>query len=290
MDQCPSSYSTVKISHEDTFTVRFLYNNPLGRVLLKLLVKPTISKIAGHVLSSPASRIFIRGFIKRNSIDMEEYKEVRYKSFNDFFVRELKSGLRSFPSDENVLAAPCDGKLTAYQITPDSVFDIKNSKYSIKELLADSEPVIEYKNGICLIFRLSPDDYHRYSYIDDGEVVSGKTIPGVLHTVRPISQKTHKVYSQNAREYSLIQTKNFGSIVQMEVGALFVGRITNNTEDRIVKRGDEKGMFQFGGSTVVLLLQKDRVEISAAVYENTRNGYETIVKMGSRIGASKTGS
>jgi len=288
MDQGLSSYATVKISHDDTFTVRFLYDNPLGRMLLKVLIKPTISKLAGHVLNSPASRVFIKGFIKRNYIDMEECIKVKYKSFNDFFVRELKSGSRSFPSDENILAAPCDGKLTAYQITADSVFNIKNSEYSVSELLADSELATEFESGICLIFRLSPDDYHRYSFIDDGEIVCSRTIPGVLHTVRPISQKTHKVYSQNAREYALIQTNNFGSIVQMEVGALFVGRITNKTENRTVIRGDEKGMFQFGGSTVVLLLQKDRVEINEVIYENTRNDYETIVKMGSQIGIKKT--
>ena len=277
-------YKTVPISYKESFAVSFLYNCLPGRVLLKLLVRPSISKIVGHILDSSASRILIRGFIKRNNIKMEEYQAVRYKSFNAFFIREINKGYRPFPKHEFDLAAPCDGKLTAYPISEDSIFRIKNSIYTIESLLCNKALAAGYCGGVCLFFRLTPDDHHRYAYIDDGKILYHKRIKGVLHTVRPISQIMYNVFAQNTREYEVIKTKNFGKVVQMEVGALFVGYITNLNTKTEFKRGDEKGMFEFGGSTVIMLFQKDNVTIDKAILENTQQEKETIVRMGLKIG------
>ena len=275
---------TVGESGADGFAVSFLYNTVPGRVLLKLLVRKTVSELAGSVLKSPVSCVFINGFVKRNNINMEEYREVKFKSFNDFFIREIKEGFRPFPDSENEAAAPCDGKLSAYPITADSYFYIKNSIYTLDSLLQDGNLASEFADGLCLIFRLTPDDYHRYSYIDDGEILSHKRIKGKLHTVRPIAHQRFNVYSQNSREYTVMQTRNFSKVVQIEVGALFVGRITNHASDGAVKRGFEKGMFQFGGSTIVLLFKKDSIAIDEAIFENTSRNKETVVRMGRRIG------
>jgi len=134
-----------------------------------------------------------------------------------------------------------------------------------------------------LIFRLTPDDYHRYCYIDNGEILHRKKINGALHTVRPVAYQHYNVFCENSRDYTVMQTTNFGKVIQIEVGALFVGKITNHDDDA-AKRGAEKGMFQFGGSTIIMLFQKDTVTIDEAIYENTRNHKETIVKMGYKIG------
>jgi phosphatidylserine decarboxylase len=142
----------------------------------------------------------------------------------------------------------------------------------------------EFMGGVCLIFRLTTDDYHRYVYIDNGESISRKKIKGVLHTVRPIAHQRYKVFVQNTREYEVMQTENFGKVIQVEVGALFVGRITNHKTGLSFKRGDEKGMFEFGGSTVIMLFQKDSIQLDDAIYENTRQNKETIVKMGYTVG------
>jgi len=286
MNQNFSLYDTVNISDTTKRSVNFLYKTVPGRILLRLLIKTSVSKSAGLILSSPVSSLFIKGFIKRNSINMEEYKKEKYKSFDDFFIRESAEGFRAFPSNFNDLAAPCDGKLTAYYITEDSVFDIKNSKYSIGELLQDNKLADEYSNGVCVIFRLTPDDYHRYAYIDDGEVLHREYIKGKLHTVQPVAHK-YGVFCRNSREYTVIRTENFGKVVQIEVGALFVGRIVNR-DCQTVKRGDEKGMFQFGGSTIILLFQSGVVKIDETIFKNTLDNKETIVKMGDVIG-EKTG-
>jgi len=283
MKKCLSVYETAPISDKDNLAVSFLYKTPPGRALLRLLIRPRVSKLAGRTLDSRGSKMFIRGFVKKNSIKMEDYKDVKYRSFNDFFIREIKGGLRPLPADIHDVAAPCDGKLTAYKITPDSVFRIKNSVYTIEDLLQDAQLANDFMNGLCLIFRLSPDDYHRYFYIDDGTVLSRKRISGVLHTVKPISQE-YKVFSRNAREYEVMQTKHFGKVIQMEVGALFVGRITNHMAGNTFSRGDEKGMFEFGGSTVIMLFGKDAIELDDAIFENTAQNKETIVRMGCKIG------
>jgi len=277
------TFETVEIPEKENSSINFLYNTIPGRILLRVLVKTSVSKLAGLILNSPASRIQIKSFIKRNNIDMDQYRYTKFKSFNDFFIREIKEGFRSFPDSEHDLAAPGDGKLTAYTISADSVFNIKHSKYSVSDLLDDKNLADEFNNGVCLIFRLTPDDYHRYVFIDDAEIVSRKRINGKLHTVRPIAYRNFDVFCQNTREYVVMQTKNFGKVIQMEVGALFVGRISNYNDKINVKRGEEKGMFQFGGSTVILLFRDNEVTISKKIYENTLENKETIVKMGNKL-------
>jgi len=228
---------------------------------------------------------FIRGFVKRNNINTDEYENEKYKSFNDFFSRKIKNNLRPFPDDKRNLASPCDAKLTVYQVTSDSAFQIKNSVYSLTGLLLDESLAKEFIDGICLIFRLTPDDYHRYAFIDDGEIIASKRIKGVLHTVRPIAYRHYRIYAQNSREYTVMQTANFGKVIQMEVGALFVGRILNNQVSGKIKRAAEKGMFKFGGSTIIMLFQRDKVTIDEIICKNTQQDKETIVKMGNKIGS-----
>ena len=280
----PEELETIEISHNDSLTVNFLYKSFLGRILLKFLVKPAVSKFAGFMLDRSFTRVFIRGFVKRNKINMEEYQDIKYKSFNDFFFRKIKNELRPFPDNENDLSSPCDGKLTAYKITADGVFNIKNSIYTIEDLLQDKKLSDEFLEGLCMIFRLTTDDYHRYAYIDNGQSIYRKKINGVLHTVRPIALNRYKVFIQNAREYEVMQTDHFGRVIQMEVGALFVGRIKNHEIKQSFKRKEEKGMFEFGGSTVIMLFKNNTVTLDKTIYENTLNNKETIVKMGQKIG------
>lgn len=123
-------------------------------------------------MSSPFSKTSISSFIKNNDIDMSQYEEKKYKSYNDFFTRRIKDGQRSFDDSKDVLMAPADSKLTYYPINDDTILEIKDTKYQLKDLLQDETLAKEYDGGICLVFRLAVDDYHRYSYVDDGQIVS----------------------------------------------------------------------------------------------------------------------
>ena len=181
---------------------------------------------------------------------------------------------------------PSDGKVTAYEIDKVNGFVIKNSVYSVSSLLRDKKLAKRYEDGYAVIIRLTPDDYHRYCYAATGVKSHDRTIKGVLSTVNPVVNEYVPVYKENSRNYCLIRTENFGDIIQMEVGALLVGRITNAHPygRRTVLRGEEKGYFEFGGSTIVLLLEKDKVELCSDLLENTREGFETKLLQGMQIG------
>ncbi len=279
-----------RISIEDTFQgpIVFLYRNRIGRFFLKIITLPTISKIAGWFMDKKISAFAIKRFVKKNNIDIDEYEERKYTSYNDFFTRKIKSECRKFDMNKNSLISPCDSKLTVYSIDDKSIFKIKNSYYRVEDLLKDKSLAKKYKDGYCLIFRLCIDDYHRYCYIDDGSKNENKFIKGVLYTVRPIALENYNIYKENSREYTTLKTKNFGDVIHIEVGATIVGRIKNHHEKYSFSKGEEKGMFEFGGSTIVLLIEKDKVTIDKEILDNTSQGYETVVKIGEKIGIKKS--
>ena len=264
-----------------------LYTSAWGRALLRPLVSPIVSKAAGWFLSTRLSKGLIQPFIRANGIDMSQFPQEDYVSYNAFFSRKIRPELRPIPMDKDVLIAPCDSKLTVLPVTREGIFTLKNTQYTVTSLLQDEALARKYEGGLALIFRLTVDDYHRYCYIADGEKTDNTHIPGVLHTVNPIANDVYPIYVQNSREYSLLHTAAFGDVLMMEVGALLVGKIVNHHGKAHVKRGQEKGYFQFGGSTVVLLLEKDRVQVDEDIIVNSREGYETIVKMGEKIGLRK---
>lgn len=265
----------------------FLYRNPCGRVILKVATLPTVSKVAGWFMDRKVSSFAINRFVKKNNIDVKEYEERKYKSYNDFFTRKIKEEVRKIDKNKKSLISPCDSKLTAYEINDKSIFKIKDSYYKIEDLLKNKKLAEKYKNGLCLIFRLCVDDYHRYCYIDDGKKDKNTFIKGVLYTVRPIALENYNIYKENSREYTILHTENFGDVVQIEVGATIVGRIKNHHQEYEFTKGEEKGMFEFGGSTIVLLIEKDKVNIDKEIIDNTKDGYETIVKIGEKIGTKK---
>ena len=276
-----------RIIHKDNGQDNFLkglYGTVLGRKFLKILINPTISKLGGAVLSTKLSSLLVKPFIKANNIDMSDYTERAYASFNDFFTRDLKPGKRFINRDKEVLISPSDGRVSVYEIDDNMTFNIKDSYYTIESLTHSKKAANYYKGGTCVIIRLCVDNYHRYCYIDNGYKTTNKFIPGVLHTVNPVACEYYDIYKENSRECSLLHTENFGKVMQIEVGALMVGKIVNYDQVACIHRGDEKGKFEFGGSTIVLLFKKDAVEIDDDLIENTKNGYETAVKMGERIG------
>ena len=270
---------TIYYEKEDKFTC-FLYQNAFGRCLLKFLYLPLVSKIGGVFMNSSLSKGMIKNFIIKNNIDMNDYNEEEYKCFNDFFTRKIKEGRRKIDKDISNLISPADSKLSVYKITDKNSFRIKKSIYSLNDLFG--EEVKGFQDGYALVFRLGVSDYHHYIFIDDGNLTGEKIIKGRLHTVRPIAVENKKVFIQNSREVSLLHTKNFGDIYMCEVGALMVGKIINEKTSGKFKRGEEKGYFKFGGSTIILLV--NNVNIDEEIINNSNENIETIVKMGEVIG------
>ena len=265
----------------------FLYQTRIGRGMLSVLIKPRISIVAGKFLDSSTSRWIIGPFMKKSGIDLSEYEMSDYRSFNEFFTRKIKPECRKIDWEKTHLIAPCDSKLSVYPISQGSRFVIKDTEYSMESLLRSRKLAKHYEGGQLLVFRLAVDDYHRYCYVDDGLKSKNYRIPGVFHTVNPLANDVYPIYKENTREFSILKSQNFGRILMMEVGALLVGRIVNYHERKEVKRGEEKGRFEFGGSTVILCLEKNRAVIDEDIVLNSSRGIETIVKMGEKIGVSR---
>lgn len=269
---------------KDSAILNFLYHSTAGRFVLKILSSRTVSKVVGGFLDSPFSKGLIKPFIKHHGISLEDCESVSFRCFNDFFCRKLRRDRRPVDKTPGALIAPCDGLLSAYPIERDRVIPVKQSAYTLKSLLGGDELYKEFQGGVCLVFRLCVNHYHRYCYVDNGRKGENIFIPGRLHTVRPIALEALPVFAENCREYTVIDTENFGRIVQMEVGAMLVGKIRNYHEKQKVHRGQEKGRFLYGGSTIILLLKKGAVRLQDSLFQATAAGLEVPVKLGEKIG------
>lgn len=262
-----------------------LYGTLFGRAFLRLITRPGLSKVIGKFLDSKYSVNLIEPFIKSNNIDMSDYIKRQYVSYNDFFTREIKPECRPVNYDSNVLISPADGRVSAYKIDENSVFKIKDSYYTVESILRSKKAAANYIDGYCVIVRLCVDNYHRYAYPDNGVLGSSKFINGVLHTVNPEALNHYDIYKENCRQCSVLHTQNFGKITFVEVGALMVGRIVNNhVAGHVFGRGQEKGKFEFGGSTVVMFIEKDKVVLDNDLLKNTNDGFETRIYLGEQIG------
>lgn len=272
------------VSDDPKKGLSFLYNTKLGRIILKPLVANKLSStIVGHILDSKLSCLIIKPFIRKNKIKIDDFERKKYYSFNDFFIRKIKPEKRKIIKDKNAFISPCDSKLTVYNINDETMFKIKNTIYSVSSLIMDNALANEYINGYALVYRLSPEDYHRYCFIDDGEVTKNYKISGKFHTVNPIVYDKFEVFKENTRECTIVKTRNFGQLMYVEVGALLVGKINNHDVFKF-KKGEEKGYFMYGGSTVIILIKKNIVKIDSDILENSKNGYETYVRFGEKIG------
>lgn len=280
------------ITPENSFQDRFLecmYARRAGRLLLRPLISPVVSRIGGRLLESGCSRILIRPFIRSHSIDMSDYETKKYSSYNDFFTRKLISGARRIEWAPDVFISPCDSCLSVFKMDEDCVFSVKHTRYTAETVLHNRKLAGRYAGGYVWVFRLRVKDYHRYVYVDCGKESRSFRIRGVFHTVNPAAGDRVPIYKENTREYSLLKSENFGIVLQMEVGALMVGRIENHHGEKNVRRGQEKGNFAFGGSTIILMTQKNEVCPDRDILKNSEQGIETQVRLGERIGVKQTG-
>ena len=259
-----------------------LYGKPFGRFLLKIVITPATSRFYGWLKRRPSSIKDIPAFIDDYHIKIEDFEERKYTSFSDFFTRKIKPGARTVDLDDEAFISPADSKVLIYRITDDAKLSIKGSEYTVEELVGTGTDTSSFANGYALVFRLSMDDYHRYCFADNGSFLSKKYIRGKLHTVSSISSK-YKIYKENSRVVNHLQTDNFDDIYQIEVGALLVGKMVNY-DVKTFNKGDEKGYFEPGGSTVIILVKDNVVRLDDDIMEQSSNGIETKVLYGERIG------
>ncbi|EDS76353.1 phosphatidylserine decarboxylase [Clostridium botulinum C str. Eklund] len=270
--------------------LKWIYSSPVGLNFLELMVKKKFfSKVYGKYCDSKHSSKKVSKFINEFNINEKEFilKKSDFKSFNDFFYRKLNTNARPIIYDENILISPADGRLFAYEnIDIDNLIQVKGLTYSLDELLKNLELAEKYIGGTCLLFRLAPVDYHRFHFIDDGICEEAIKISGSYYSVNPIAlEKVPKLFCENKREYSIFHSKHFGDVLYVDVGATCVGSIIQTyTPNESVIKGDEKGYFKFGGSTIILFFEKAKIIVDKDILEQTQKGFECKVVMGEKIG------
>lgn len=268
-------------------TMNYIYNKRVGKIGLRLLFKRKIfSRYGGWVMSQDKSIKKIDEFLRVNNLDMSQFiiPEGGYKNFNDFFYRKLQPNKRPIG---NGLVSPADGKVVAFKtIDCCTDFYVKDCSFNLITFLKDKALAEKYDGGSMMVIRLAPADYHRFHFPANGIPSETTKIKGYYYSVSPIALKQNmRIFLENKREYSTLKTEEYGDILLCDVGATLTGTIIQTyTENQAVKKGEEKGHFAFGGSTVVVLFEKDKITIDADLLENTQKGFETTVEMGETIG------
>ncbi|WOL01555.1 phosphatidylserine decarboxylase proenzyme 2 isoform X2 [Canna indica] len=281
-------------------SMRAIYQSKVGFALIDAGVKELLQSISekqGKKMDSVESAKDIPKFIEffQGQINMDEAKHSveHFKTFNEFFIRELKPGARpiAYTECDDVAICAADCRLMAFNSVDDSLrFWIKGRKFSIQGLLGKDVCSSAFLDGSLVIFRLAPQDYHRFHVPVSGTIESFNEIPGHLYTVNPIAvnSKYCNVFTENKRVVSIISSTEFGKVAFVAIGATMVGSIkfTKNKGD-YVHKGDEFGYFSFGGSTVICVFEKDAIQIDEDLLSNSERSLETLVFVGMSLGVSK---
>ena len=285
IDRQSGEIRTEKVAGEKWLV--WLYNNPIGELSLHTLVKRKfITSWYGGMMDSPSSVDKIDPFVKDYDVDLSIAQKQEFSSFNDFFTRKLKPEFRPVNNDSNVIVSPADGKVLAYKNISKQDFIVKGYRFNVREFLNDEDLAEKYEQGSLLLFRLCPVDYHRFHFPVSGNISYPAAVDGDYYSVNPIAiKKIVEVFCENKREYVTISTLEFGDVIMAEIGATMVGSIVQTYQGDVALKGEEKGYFKFGGSSVILLFENGRVTIDDDLLKNTEKGLETSILMGEKIGS-----
>ncbi|KAH0611065.1 uncharacterized protein H6S33_011492 [Morchella sextelata] len=276
--------------------IRLLYkglsSSSMENKKIKKLLK-SLSVKQGKKFDNPASARDIKGFIAFHQLDLSEVLLPldQFKTFNEFFYRALKPGARpcASPEDQRVIVSPADCRSVVFNsIDEATTIWIKGREFTIKRLLGDAYPddAKRFTGGALGIFRLAPQDYHRFHIPVDGLMGEPKMIKGEYYTVNPMAIRSAlDVYGENVRICVPIDSVEHGRVMVICVGAMMVGStvITAKAGSQ-VKRTDELGYFQFGGSTIVCLFEPGRMVFDEDLVDNSRTALETLIRVGMSIG------
>lgn len=275
--------------------IEWLYQTNSGKSLASFLCKAPISKAYGAMQDLSMSQTKIAPFIKKFNIELDDYlpEEGRtptapYSSFNQFFIRRFRPGKRPFTNELNEMAAFSEARYFGYEsVADDETVPVKGANLKPKALIANEKWHSLFEDGPLLLARLCPVDYHRYHFPDDGVVLDDYRVKGLFHSVNPLALKSKEdILITNERHVTIVETENFGKLAYIEVGAICVGKIIQSqplTKGRSFKRGEEKGYFLFGGSTVIVIGEKGRWKPSSDILENTKKKMETYLHLGMTV-------
>ena len=269
--------------------LHWLYATAAGRLFFRVFLNhPFCSRLIGRWQQSAWTRHQIRPFAERYRIDLEELEQPLdyYRNFNDFFIRRLKPQARLCDPDPTRLCNPADGKVLVYpKLSSASRLPVKNYAFTIDSLLSGKIDPAPYRGGAALIVRLAPYDYHRFHFPADGQAAPTAMVAGDYHSVNPLAlERVPDIFHRNRRAVCQLDTPHFGKIACIEVGALNVASIVQTYAPGPCTRGGEKGYFQFGGSTVILLFAPGTIAFDDDLVTDSAAGLEVHVRTGAGVG------
>lgn len=279
--------------------IQMLYGKNLFARILSFFLLPLVARISflshlyGAFQKSRFSKYKIRPFIEVFKIDTEEFLDPisSFSSFNDFFIRKLKPECRPIANGQDIAVLPADARYLVYpNLLQTAGIWVKGEKFSVEELLGKETLAHKYEKGSCVLARLCPTDYHRFHFPVSGMAGVPKLIRGSLFSVNPLALKRNiHILTENKRMVTEIQTKNFGTILYIEVGATHVGSIHQTfTPNEPYAKGDEKGYFSFGGSCIILLFEPFRIQFDQDLVDASRRGIEVRGLLGQSLGHALT--
>lgn len=293
--------STGKIEVEkvygDSF-IKLLYKTSLGKLTGKVFTNKYFSQFYGSFQDFPLSARKVRPFVEKFNINLDEFEPGAkitpdpldsFENFNQFFIRKFKLGQRQFDSTPSVMPAFAEARYVGFEsVNEKDKFPVKGIFLGAQDLIGHQQVGKIFQGGPLLIARLCPVDYHRYHYPDDGKILDQYRVKGAFDSVNPLALKyKNQIFIKNERHVSILQTKNFGRLAYIEVGAICVGKIVQTHRwDKPFIRGEEKGYFLFGGSTVVVIGEKGLWKPADDILKNTQAGMETYLKLGEKVAHS----
>ncbi|HPY96519.1 MAG TPA: archaetidylserine decarboxylase [Candidatus Cloacimonadota bacterium] len=270
-------------------SLQYLYSSFFGKIVLEsIMARSLIQYLQGFFMNTRISKLFIKAFAKKYDVNIDEslHNIGKFKSFNDFFTRKLKDTSRPINNNNKTIISPADGKVLVFEKATESMnFYIKDSEFNLPAFICNDTLTKQFKDASMAIIRLAPADYHRFHFPINCTPSKSLLIKGKYYSVSPLAlKKEEMIFEKNKREICLLKNSILGDVLMIEVGATFVGSIVQTYPYGIdVEKGDEKGYFKFGGSTIVLLFKEGRIRFDDDLQKNTKKGFETTIKMGEPI-------
>ena len=272
--------------------VRWLYGTWLGRLIAPIAASAWVSRFYGWLQDRPSSRGKVAPFVERFEIELDDFlpdeagtEDFPYPTFNQFFTRRLQTDARPFVEGA-LMPAPCEARYFAYAHVDERVeMPVKGKYLKADELLKRDEWAQKLEGGPGYIARLCPVDYHRFHFPDDARVLATWRVGGALHSVNPWALASRpSIFVDNERQVTILETRHFGLLAYIEVGATCVGKIVQTYQGEQVTRADEKGYFLFGGSTVVVLGEPGAWLPKVEILTHTEQGIESYLRLGQAVG------
>ena len=270
--------------------LRFILFNPFGQLALHTVAKRAwFSRWYGWRMSASGSKVRVKPFIKTYGITEEEHvkRADEFTSFNDFFYRKLKPKARPVDSATDSVVFPADGRHLGFAKASEveGVF-VKGQQFDLDRLLGDSDLAARYSDGTAVFSRLCPVDYHRFHFPVAGVPGNARLINGKLYSVNPLALRDRlAILWENKRFVTEVDTEEVGKVLMLEIGATNVGSVNlTYVPTRLVKKGEEKGYFAFGGSATFTIFEPGRVKLAADLLEQTVQQRELYAKMGDYMG------